>query len=300
MTITGSWLSAQARFGVLVHGGAGRAPPDRERFIEGCRAAAQAGAAVLREGGAALDAVQCAVEALEDNSLFNAGTGAALTRDGHVELDASIMEGTTLRAGAVCSLPPFRNPIAIARAVLEDGRHVLYAADGAAQFALRAGFCPVPEQLLITEAARLGLARVLREQEKPSGGTVGAVAFDTHRRVAAATSTGGTTAKRHGRVGDSPILGAGTYADDTAGAASATGEGEGILRVHLTGTLVAAMRQGMSAEEAARHALELLSARISGTAGVVAADSSGRLGFARSTDAMPWAAVWENGSGAGD
>jgi beta-aspartyl-peptidase (threonine type) len=278
---------------ILVHGGAGSVPVERRAEHElGCRIAAEAGWSVLAEGGSALDAVERAVRVLEDDPRFNAGTGACLTEDGHVELDASIMEGTRLRVGGVCALPPFANPIAIARAVLEDGRHVLYAGAGAEAFATAKGFARVPEEQLVTEAARQALARAKATGSSAgfAGGTVGAVARDAQGHVAAATSTGGRSNKRAGRVGDSPIAGAGNYADDAAGACSATGDGEGILRVCLAKTILDAVRAGTSPEEAARSALEMLSERVDATGGVIVLGARGGLGLARSTETMSWAA----------
>lgn len=281
---------------MLVHGGAGmRAAGELTAEREGCAAAAEAAAAILRQGGSALDAVQRAVEVLEDDARFNAGTGGALTRDGELELDASIMDGRDLRAGAVCCLPPYQHPIAVARAVLDQGRHLLYAASGADAFARKAGFVPVQDGSMITAAARARLAQVLQAQgDPPSGGTVGAVARDRRGHVAAATSTGGITGKHHGRVGDSPILGAGTYADDHAGAASATGYGEGILRIGLCGRAVAALTTGLSAEAAAHDAMAQLARRVGTEAGLILIAPNGQLGWARTAVAMPWAAAWDD------
>ncbi len=300
MSVTASWSGGgECRWSVLIHGGAGDVPEDRRAGqADGCRTAAEAAAAILEQDGSALDAVQRAVLVLEDDPRFNAGTGASLTRDGHLELDASIMEGRELRAGAVCSLGPFNNPIAIARAVLEDGEHVLYSAEGAAAFARRAGFAPADEESMITERARLKLQSALAAGRAANwaGGTVGAVAFDRSGLVAAATSTGGTAAKRPGRVGDTPLIGAGTFADNSGGAASATGQGEGIMRVVLSATAVSAMRSGALPEQAACEAIELLSARTGTYGGVILVDARGRLGFARSTSTMSWAAAWDGAS----
>lgn len=276
---------------VLVHGGAGDVPEGaRAAHAEGCRLAALAGLAVLRETGSALEAVGRAVQVLEDDPRFNAGTGACLDEDGALSFDASIMEGTTLRAGAVCAMPAFRNPILIARAVLADGRHVLYASEGAARFAKERGFAPAEPASMITEAARERLAKVLagRADRGWAGGTVGAVACDAHGRVAAATSTGGMVAKRAGRVGDSPILGAGTWADDESGAASATGEGEAILRLGLTRHACDLLRAGLSAQEAADAAIAQLGQRLSASGGLILVDSRGRVGHARNTATMSW------------
>jgi beta-aspartyl-peptidase (threonine type) len=290
--VTGSGgSSSDADFCIAIHGGAGDVPSEkRAAHAEGCKIAARAGAEVLRAGGSALDAVQRAVEVLEDDPRFNAGTGACLTETGRLELDASIMNGD-LAAGAVCALPPFVHPIAIARAVLDDGRHVLYAAEGAALFAESRGFSRADPRAMITDAVRERFARGASAPEGYAGNTVGAVARDTRGHVAAATSTGGTFFKRDGRVGDTPIVGAGTYADDEAGAASATGLGEAIMRVCLAKSVVEWLRQGLSAEDAARAAALLLEERGGGSGGLVLVDARGRFGFARTTPAMSWAAM---------
>ncbi|HEY3592975.1 MAG TPA: isoaspartyl peptidase/L-asparaginase [Polyangiaceae bacterium] len=302
-------VPSAAGWSILVHGGAGRIDA-KKGHIEGCRDAASEGARVLAAGGSSLDAVQAAVRVLEDNPLFNAGTGACLDEDGGVELDAAIMDGASLRAGAVCALPPFRHPIDIARAVLEDGRHVLYAADGAARFATNAGFEALGAEAMITDRARTDWREWKRTHgassppvetvdgdgpasgSAPGVGTVGAVARDVRAIVAAATSTGGILGKRRGRVGDSPIVGAGTFADE-AGAASATGQGEGILRTTLGRVAVDAMRAGRPPEGAAYDAIERLVSRVAGEGGIILVDQSGRLGWARSTPAMSWAAAWD-------
>ncbi len=283
---------------MLVHGGAGEVPHERRPLQQrGCMAAAQAAWLVLKDGGSALDAVERAVQVLEDDPHFNAGTGASLTADGRLELDAALMEGRELRAGAVCALGAFKNPIAIARAVLEENRHVLYAGAGADSFARQAGFEPVDEASMITQSARDKLRRALLDGRPAcwngNGGTVGAVARDRRGSVAAATSTGGIAGKRSGRVGDSPVLGAGTYADDRSGAGSATGYGEGILRVALTARALEAMRLGAGPEHAAREGIKILLQRVSTLGGLILIDSRGRLGWARSTQAMSWAAAWD-------
>jgi beta-aspartyl-peptidase (threonine type) len=281
---------------LLIHGGAGSVPEERRPLhAEGCRRAARVGGEVLGAGGSALDAVERAVRALEDDPLFNAGTGACLTADGTVELDASIMEGTELRAGGVCALARFANPIAIARAALDDGRHLLYAAHGARIFALSKGFREVEEDALVTSHARAALesARASGEAKGWAGGTVGAVARDRAGRLAAATSTGGMVNKRVGRVGDSPLVGAGTYADDKSGAVSATGNGEGMIRIGAARLAAFAMGRGAHAEDAVREAIEELGTRVGVTGGIIAIDREGRWGWARSTETMSWAAVTE-------
>ncbi|HRI69003.1 MAG TPA: isoaspartyl peptidase/L-asparaginase [Polyangium sp.] len=289
-------------FGILVHGGAGQVKPERQALhVAGCRRAAEVGLDVLRAGGSALDAVERAARELEDDVLFNAGTGACLDEDGRVMHDASIMEGRDLRAGGVCSLAGFRNPIAIARAALEDGRHVLYAGEGAARFARTHGFVQVNDAEIVTDAAReaLELVRAGKATTGWAGSTIGAVALDASGLVAAATSTGGMVNKRAGRVGDSPLIGSGTYADDGAGAVSTTGHGEGMIRLSIAHSIAELMRQGQTAEQATRSAIERLQTRLGFTGGAIAIDRSGRFGLARSTATMSWAVASENGVYAG-
>jgi len=299
MSVSASW-GGGGGFGVLVHGGAGDVPPDRiPRHIEGCRAAVERARPILEQGGSALDAVQAAVEMLEDDPHFNAGTGACLTADGRLELDAALMEGASLRAGAVCAMGPFKNPIQIARAVLEEGTHVLYAAAGAEGFARRAGFAPADPESMITAWARDKLAQALATGSVVgwAGNTVGAVARDSAGHTAAATSTGGMVGKRAGRIGDSPILGAGTYADDEAGAVSATGHGEGILRVLLAARACEALRAGGLPKDTAESVIAAMAERVGSSGGLIVVDRTGRLGLARSTRTMTWAAAWEGGGG---
>jgi L-asparaginase / beta-aspartyl-peptidase len=281
-------------FLVLVHGGAGDVPEaSRDAHAAGCKRAVESAVARLRAGATALDAAQAAVVALEDDPRFNAGTGACLTEDGTMELDASIMEGRTLRAGGVAVLPPFRNPIAIARAVLDDGRHVLYSAGGATKFAEARGFVPIRDDSMITADVRARYETLRANRggaEGFAGGTVGAVVRDASGSFAAATSTGGMFMKRAGRIGDSPIIGAGTYADDAAGACSTTGHGESMMRLCLAKTAIESMRAGMAAEAAAKAAIELMEQRTGATGGMILVDAGGRIGWARNTTTMSWAA----------
>jgi beta-aspartyl-peptidase (threonine type) len=295
MTTKATWLGgSEGSYGVLVHGGAGRAHAALlEDRRQACAAAAQVAIDLLHGGASALDAVQRAVEHMEDAPVLNAGTGGALTEDGTLELDASIMEGTALRAGAVCALPPFQHPIAIARAALEEARHVLYAGEGAQAFALAHGHRAALANEMITERARTDLADVLALRAEPlEVGTVGAVARDQQGRLAAATSTGGITGKRRGRVGDSPILGAGTYADDTRGAVSCTGQGEGFMRVTMASRVLAEMHAGFPADQAAARALAFLADKLAMTGGVIVVSPSGLLGWARTAAQMPCAHAW--------
>ncbi|HJL14775.1 MAG TPA: isoaspartyl peptidase/L-asparaginase [Sandaracinaceae bacterium LLY-WYZ-13_1] len=277
---------------VVVHGGAGDVPrAKRPVHAEGCKRAAEAAREVLLETGRALDAVIEAVVRLEADPLFNAGTGACLTSDGTLELDASVMEGGGLTFGAVASLPPFAHPIRIAEAVRADGRHACYAGAGAARFATEQGFEPADPEALVTEAARERLAKVKagRADAGWAGSTVGAVACDARGRVAAATSTGGTVGKRPGRVGDTPIAGAGTWADDDAGACSATGIGEHIMRTCLSKSACDLLRAGVPAQEAADAAIAAFGRRIEGRGGIVVVGPDGQAGLSRNTATMSWA-----------
>lgn len=287
MPITQSWGRGPATWSILVHGGAGDVPEERRKLHAlGCEKAATAGAEVLANSGSALDAVQRAVEVLEDDPLFNAGTGACLTADGLIELDASIMSGIDLSAGAVCALPPFKHPIAIARRVMTHTQHVLLASEGAARFAIEQGFERAELESMITEHARERLAQVR--------GTVGAVARDAAGHVAAATSTGGMVNKRAGRVGDSPLIGAGNYADDLSAACSTTGHGESMMRVCLAKTAVDAAR-ALSAEQAVTEALLIMEQRTGQTGGAILVRPDGSLGLARLTKTMSWAAATSDG-----
>ncbi|MFO0660668.1 MAG: isoaspartyl peptidase/L-asparaginase [Polyangiaceae bacterium] len=287
------------RWSLLVHGGAGSVSEGKiPSKIAGCRRATAVAAKILREGGKSIDAVQRAVEELEDDPLFNAGTGGALDERGELRLDASIMNGATLAAGSVCDLPPFRNPIAIARAVLEDGRHVMYASDGADAFARAHGFVRADPQEMITDEARELLKSALEtkiERAPVMGGTVGAVAIDRDGHVAAATSTGGRTAKRWGRVGDSPVIGAGTYADDLLGATSGTGEGEGFVRMSAS-IRTCQWLANASALHAVSQTIHDLKTRVGAVGALITVDRHGRLALARSTQMVSWAAAWD-GSG---
>ncbi|HEX3595347.1 MAG TPA: isoaspartyl peptidase/L-asparaginase [Polyangiaceae bacterium] len=293
--VRASW-SGGGGISVLVHGGAG-SRDDEDDATDGCLLAAARAYAILGAGGSALDAVEAAVIALEDDPRYNAGLGAALTEDGEVELDAAIMDGRELRAGAVCGLRNHRNAIRVARAALDEGRHVFYGGEGARELGRRAHLDEVDPASLVTERARERLARALAQSAASDrGNTVGAVARDVHGAVAAATSTGGTTGKRRGRIGDSPVIGAGTHAENGRGAASMTGPGEAILRLTLAFRATLAMELGRSPERAAREALTELGARLGGIGGIILVDAAGRLGLARSTETMPWAARSEGGA----
>jgi beta-aspartyl-peptidase (threonine type) len=272
---------------ILVHGGAGADPTDgRDELRDGMRTAVIAGWRVLAEGGRALDAVEASVRALEDHPRFNAGRGSVLTTAGTVEMDASIMGGDRLECGAVAAVSRVANPITLARRVLDDGRHVFLVADGAHAFARAVGLPECDPATLITDRQRRRhAARMTADATARS--TVGAVALDRHGTVAAATSTGGTSGKRPGRVGDSAVIGCGTYADSTLGAVSCTGDGEAIIRVTLARRALEYVKQADDPEYAARVAVDLLVEEGRGDGGLIIVDWRGRLGHATSTPYMP-------------
>jgi beta-aspartyl-peptidase (threonine type) len=285
-----------APIALAVHGGAWNIPDDEvDAHLRGISAALALGWERLRAGAAALEVVEVVVRALEDDPTFNAGRGSHLNAQGRLEMDASIMEGDRLRAGAVAAISGVRHPVSVARQVLDDGRHVLLVGLGARRFArqARAELCRPADLLVGRELSRWRQIRRGRshlvEQEFSTAArramdTVGAVALDGDGRTASATSTGGTQDKAPGRVGDSPIPGAGGYADDRLGAASCTGWGEGILRVVLAKTAVDALA-ARPAQEAARHAMGVLR-RVEGQGGLILLDRTGRVAAAFNTPRM--------------
>ena len=271
---------------LIVHGGAWDIP---DRLVAacraGCRAALEDGWAVLRSGGPALDAVCAAVRSLEDDPTFNAGTGSSVNSDGVVELDASVMVGAGLQAGAVAAIQGIRHPVDVARKVLEETPHVLLAGQGAQRFAELHGFVRQPSG---------SLARPRPSTEPGAGDTVGAVALDRHGALAAATSTGGTPGKLPGRVGDSPLIGAGTYVTPVGGA-SATGWGEVIIRSAMALRAVDALGEGAEAQAAADVAVAAADRLGEQGAGIIVVDAQGGLGHAWSTPRLAFA--WRNAEG---
>jgi beta-aspartyl-peptidase (threonine type) len=266
---------------LIVHGGAGADPASgRDELRRGIRNAVAAGWAILHQGGGAVAAVEAAVCAMEDDPRFNAGRGSVLTTEGTVEMDASIMEGDGLRNGAVACVTAVRHPISLARLILEDGRHSFFAGEGATARARALGvpFCD-PEEL-ITDPQRKRL-------ESLTGGTVGAVAIDRGGLIAAATSTGGTAGKLPGRVGDSALIGCGTYAESTSGGVSCTGDGEAIIRVVLARRTVDILKAAADPMHACRVAVDVLVEEGRGGGGLICIDWKGRLGWAHSTPLMP-------------
>jgi beta-aspartyl-peptidase (threonine type) len=282
---------------LVIHGGAGvierkTMTADKDKAIRAAlERALQAGELILSSGGKALDAVEAAAKVLEDDPNFNAGRGAVFTYEGRNELDASIMDGSTRAAGAVSGVTTTKNPISLARAVMEKSPHVFLSTDGADQFSREQGLEQVPNDYFATPERRKQLeifktTKVSALEIEYKFGTVGAVALDTHGHVAAATSTGGMTGKRWGRIGDSPIIGAGTYADDRACAVSATGHGEYFIRAGVAHEICARMRLGgESAQKAADAVLAEIKA-MGGDGGVILVTPKGETAYSFNTPGM--------------
>jgi L-asparaginase / beta-aspartyl-peptidase len=275
-------------FAIAVHGGAGVLPAAeltaerRQAFHDALGAALRAGFETMQRGGVSLDAVVAAVKVLEDDPLFNAGRGSVIAANGQHELDASIMDGRDLRAGSVTGTCHVRNPVDLARLVMDRSPHVMLSGPGADEFALEQGLAPVPNDYFSTERRRVELERHLRGDTSPGDeavlGTVGAVALDSHGNLAAATSTGGMTGKKWGRVGDSPIIGAGTYAANDCCAVSATGHGEYFIRAAVAHEIASLMRyRGMNVREAADEVVMKQLVKLGGSGGVIAVGRDGSI-----------------------
>jgi isoaspartyl peptidase/L-asparaginase-like protein (Ntn-hydrolase superfamily) len=268
---------------IVVHGGAGNPADgmvrDEDAYHEALAEALREGSGVLETGGSALDGVQAAVCSLEDCPLFNAGRGSVLTTDGHVEMDAALMWGADLRAGAVAAVTRVRHPVVLARLVMEETRHLLLAGPGAERLAEAQGLELRDPDWFVTDSQR--------ERWMAAKGTVGAVALDADGHLAAATSTGGLRGQLPGRVGDSPQIGAGTYADDATCAVSATGDGEIIVRALVAAEVASLMRHtGAGLEEACRRTLEERVGPLGGDAGLIAVDRGGNVALPANTQVM--------------
>jgi beta-aspartyl-peptidase (threonine type) len=294
------------KIGLAVHGGAGtiersNMTPEREReYRTGLEHALTAGYEILKRGGSSLDATEAAVRVLEDDPHFNAGKGSVFTSAGTNEMDAAIMDGKTLAAGAVASLKHIKNPINLARLVMEKSGHVMMDSEGAEVFAKENGIELVDQKYFFTQerwdalqkmkaaeksrASDAGKKVLITDQDRH--GTVGAVALDQNGNLAAATSTGGTTNKRPGRIGDSPVIGAGTYANNATCAVSATGDGEYFIRATVGCDVSALMKyRGMSLKDAAQVALDDV-AKLGGTGGLIAIDRQGNITLPFNTAGM--------------
>ncbi|RYY28274.1 MAG: isoaspartyl peptidase/L-asparaginase [Sphingomonadales bacterium] len=286
------------RWTLVIHGGAGiieknKIKPEQEAGVRaGLEAALAAGSKVLEAGGDALDAVQAAVQILEDDPLFNAGRGAVFTWDGHNELDAAIMDGATRKAGAIAGSTTTRHPIALARKVMEESPHVLLSGAGADQFSREQGLEQVENSWFATPNRREQLEKMKTNSKLGwfdvdlKYGTVGAVALDSKGHVAAATSTGGLTGKRWGRIGDSPLIGAGTYADDRACAVSATGAGEFFIREGVAHEICARVRFKGESLKAAADTVMAETKDLGGTGGVIVTGPTGEMAWSFNTPGM--------------
>jgi len=283
---------------IVVHGGAWDIPKATwTAHIDGCRKGCEVGLEVLQSGGTALDAVEAAVRQLETDPTFDAGCGSFLNEDGEVELDASIMDGATLKAGAVAAVRRLLHPVTLARKIMEETDHLLLAGSGAEKFARKIGmkFCSTSALLTGRELElwkKLKKKKTFHAKTVFSGqlkGTVGAVALDAHGNLAAATSTGGTPRKMAGRVGDTPIIGAGTYADNTLGAVSCTGWGEGIMRIGLARLVLFHLQAGLSPSSAVKKAVEEMRRRVDGYGGAILVTPRGQIGLYHNTPRMAFA-----------
>jgi L-asparaginase / beta-aspartyl-peptidase len=309
---------------IIVHGGAGSLAPERREIVQaGCKEAVLAGWHILQDGGSALDAVEAVVRTLEDNPEYNAGTGSSLNVEGNIEMDAGMMEGDTLRVGAIAGVASIKNPILLARLVLESP-HVLLIGRGAEEFALEQGMSFCTREELLTQRQheiwqKMRTEHMARKQEpsyhrreigalaahdvpkrtpsivppqelEEKHGTVGAAAVDAHGRLAAATSTGGTHYKYPGRVGDSPLVGCGFYADEHA-AVSCTGHGEDFIRLLIAKRAADCVARGMSARDAAEATIAVLSAKATGEGGLIIVDHLGNVGFAWNSPHMSHAYI---------
>jgi beta-aspartyl-peptidase (threonine type) len=289
---------------LIAHGGAYDIPSEtHEAHLAGCRRGAEAGWAVLTGGGSATEAVEAAVRLLEDDPTFDAGRGSFINAAAQVELDAIIADGRDLNFGAVAAVQRVRHPVTLARLVMTQSEHALLAGAGAEAFARTHGLpiCP-PEELLVGRelerwraAPTGGSPQGWKSHGNEPSGTVGAVALDVDGNLAAATSTGGTFNKHPGRVGDSPLIGCGAYADNRTGAVSATGEGEALMKIVISKTVCDFISRGMSAQQAADAAVTVLRERTTGQGGVIVLDRTGRVGIAHNTPYIAHAIVTAGG-----
>ncbi len=289
-------------YAIVIHGGAGTilrsemTPEQEAAYTEALNQALDIGEEILKNGGTALDAVEKTIVYLEDNPLFNAGKGAVLTNAGTCELDASIMDGATQNAGSVAGVKHVKNPIRAALAVMQQSPHVMLAGEGADQFALEQGLDTVPNSYFITERRLESLKRAKAKEQKTGMsaenaeskfGTVGCVALDKHGNLAAGTSTGGMNNKRWGRIGDSPIIGAGTYADNATCAVSCTGHGEYFIRYTVAADVAARMAYGgASLQDAANAVVMKKLVEKGGSGGLIAVDAKGNIAMPFNTEGM--------------
>lgn len=301
----------EAKFAIAIHGGAGAisqkkmTPKIRAQYDAKLAEAVNAGYALLESGGSSEQAIIAAIQIMEESPLFNAGRGAVYTYDEHHELDASIMDGKTLNAGAVSGVKTVKSPIALAQSVMNKSVHVMLSGEGAEAFAKQENLALVDNQYFNTERRYKSLLRAKKKLQKKAQelkdyqaahqtldveykvGTVGAVALDKDGNLAAGTSTGGMTAKRFGRIGDAPIIGAGTYANNNSCAVSATGHGEYFIRYHVAADICARMEyQNISVEQAADTVINKVLVSAGGTGGVIVIDKNGNITMPFNTEGM--------------
>ena len=290
-------MSVCLKRAIIVHGGAWKIPEDMEKpCLEGVEEAAKVAMNRLLDDNSALDAVEVAVKCIEDNPIFDAGVGSVLNTEGEIELDAAIMDGHTLDAGAVAAVRDIRNPISLARKVMENSNHVFLVGEGANKFAALQGFEKFDGPVVKKE-----LERWKKLHEKYSGtmkfsaenGTVGAVAIDAYGNIAAATSTGGIPFKLPGRVGDSSLIGCGLYADNKIGGVSATGHGESIIKIALSKVVCELLGKGLTVQKAADESVKRLERKIKGRGGVIVLDRKGNVGISYNTPKMARAYMTE-------
>jgi beta-aspartyl-peptidase (threonine type) len=290
---------------IIVHGGAWDIPTEvHEAHKHGCRTAAETGYAILASGGSSLDAVEAAVRSMEEDATFDAGKGSHLNREGEVELDAIIMEGAELRFGAVAAVQHVLHPVTLARLVMERTEHCMLVGEGALRFARSVGMESVPVHDLLTEWERERWEQIrgrkrFEQRDVFAGsaappqcnGTVGAVAIDGNGTVSAATSTGGTPNKMVGRVGDSPLVGCGAYADNSSAGVSATGLGESLMKVVMARHVCDLVEKGAGAQRAADESVSYLEQKVRGLGGVIVMDRGGESAFSHNTPHMAVASV---------
>lgn len=294
------------KYSLMIHGGAGM-NHDFKKYSPGLIAILKIGGKMLAAGSSSVDVVEKCVSMLEDDPLYNAGCGSVLNNKGEVEMDASIMNGQNLAVGAVAAVKNIKNPVQLARMVMEDGRHVMLISDGAIEFALEKGVAIMPEKYFLTEERQSQWKKAVKEnvitmdhnslrRTNEKFGTVGAVAFDIFGNLAAATSTGGLVNKKYGRVGDTPIVGAGIYADNETCAISATGIGEHFIKTVLAKTISEIIRyENVNASKSAEMGIDYLIKKVKGLGGVIVIDKNGNCGSAFSTDMMIHGSVSEGG-----
>ena len=311
LTLSNSALSEQAPFAIAIHGGAGTiekakfTPAQEKAYRAKLSEAVEAGYAVLEKGGESLDAITTAIQVLEQSPYFNAGRGAVYTYDGNHELDASIMDGRNREAGAVAGIKHIESPIQLARLVMDNSVHVMLSGQGAEEFAKEQGIELIENNIFDTEHRYKALLKAKQKLDKAKAtskdyqaahkalpnnykmGTVGAVALDKNGNLAAGTSTGGMTAKRYGRIGDAPVIGAGTFAENESCAVSATGHGEYFIRYNVASDICARVKyQGKTITQAGDEVINGVLAPIGGTGGVIIVDTKGNISLPFNTSGM--------------